>query len=151
MPSCPIRPIKHHRLRRGDGGQRLWLRRSNVDEADGAAYTAALASEVGGRPMRLRQLIGRAGARFAGVVVLCGAAASTASVHAAVTTATERSVLKAGPAISVFPRIRLPRIRPAAQPPGGYTPPPIRTAYSVKPLLRSGSNGKGTSIVIVDS
>src|SRR5262249_16645970 len=34
---------------------------------------------------------------------------------------------------------------------GGYTARKVRVAYSVAPLLRRGINGKGTSIVIVDS
>src|SRR5215472_15055626 len=98
--------------------------------------------------MRLWHLIGRAGARFAGVAVLCGAAASAAALHAP---APKPSALVPVPAVTVFPQIRLPRVHPAAQPPGGYTPAQIRMAYSVEPLLRRGINGKGTSIVIVDS
>jgi subtilase family serine protease len=102
--------------------------------------------------MRFGHVIGRRGARLAGVVVLCGAAASTASVQAAARpTATEPSAPTPLPAVAVFPQIRLPRAHPAAQPFGGYTPAQLRTAYSVKPLLRRGIDGKGTSIVIVDS
>jgi subtilase family serine protease len=99
--------------------------------------------------MRLWHLIGRAGARLAGVLVLCGAAASVASLPAA--GRPERSALTPVPAVAVFPQIQLPQAHPAAQPFGGYTPAQIRAAYSVEPLLRRGINGKGTSIVIVDS
>ena len=98
--------------------------------------------------MRLWHLIGRAGARFAGIAVLCAAATSAAAVHAP---APKPSALVPVPAVTVFPQIRLPRVLPEAQPLGGYTPAQIRMAYSVGPLLRRGINGKGTSIVIVDS
>lgn len=98
--------------------------------------------------MRLRHLIRRAGASFAGVAVLCVTAASAASLPAA---GPKPSALMPVPAVTVFPQIRLPMVHPAAQPLGGYTPAQIRMAYSVKPLLRRGIDGKGTSIVIVDS
>ena len=54
-------------------------------------------------------------------------------------------------AISVFPMLRVPTMRMTAAPSGGYNPAQIRAAYSVSPLLRSGIDGKGQSIVIVDS
>ena len=101
--------------------------------------------------MRLGHLIMRAGARLAGVAVLCGAAASAVSLHAARPTAAEPASLAAVPAIAVFPPTMRPIVDPATQLFGGYTPAQIRAAYSVKPLLRRGINGKGTSIVIVDS
>ncbi|HUJ04510.1 MAG TPA: S53 family peptidase [Streptosporangiaceae bacterium] len=52
--------------------------------------------------------------------------------------------------VSVFPEIHVP---PAvsAKPSGGYTPAQVRAAYFVKPLVRAGIDGKGQSIVIVDS
>ncbi len=53
--------------------------------------------------------------------------------------------------ISVFPMLRVPTMRMTAAPSGGYAPAQIRAAYEVNPLLRSGVNGKGQSIVIVDS
>ena len=98
--------------------------------------------------MRLRYVIGRAGMRLAGVVVLCGAAASTSSVHAA---RPGPSTLTPTPVVAIFPGVRPPVAHPAREPFGGYTPAQIRAAYSVTPLLRRGINGKGTSIVIVDS
>ena len=101
--------------------------------------------------MRLWHLIGRAGARWAGVVVLCGAATSAASPHATGPIAREPSALTPAPAVIVYPDVGVPVARPAAQPSVGYTPAQIRAAYSVKPLLRRGINGRGTSIVIVDS
>jgi subtilase family serine protease len=100
--------------------------------------------------MRLGHLIARAGARLAGLALLCGAAASAASVHAT-PPAAEPSSLTAVPAVAVFPLTRGPVVDPAAQMFGGYTPRQIRAAYSVTPLLRRGINGTGTSIVIVDS
>ena len=54
-------------------------------------------------------------------------------------------------AISVFPMVHVPTSRMAAGPSGGYTPAQIRKAYRLGPLLRAGINGKGRSIVIVDS
>ena len=53
--------------------------------------------------------------------------------------------------ISVSPMLRVPTMRMTAAPSGGYTPAQIQAAYSVNPLLRSGIDGKGQSIVIVDS
>jgi len=53
--------------------------------------------------------------------------------------------------VSVFPMLRVPTARMTALPSGGYTPAQIRAAYFLGPLLRSGINGKGQSIVIVDS
>jgi subtilase family serine protease len=53
--------------------------------------------------------------------------------------------------VSVFPLVHVPGGELAAVPSGGYTPAQIRTAYDVRPLLRAGINGKGRSIVIVDS
>lgn len=54
-------------------------------------------------------------------------------------------------AVSVFPMVRVPTLRMAAAPSGGYTPAQIRKAYVLKPLLHSGINGRGESIVVVDS
>ncbi len=102
--------------------------------------------------MRRRHQIGRAGCKLAGVVLLCGAAASSASLHAPrPAEPTAALPANARSAVTIFPQVRVPRMHPSAQPLGGYTPAQIRTAYSVNPLLRSGINGKGTSIVIVDS
>ena len=53
--------------------------------------------------------------------------------------------------LSVFPMLRIPTMRMTAAPSGGYTPAQIQAAYVVSPLLRSGIDGKGQSIVIVDS
>ncbi len=53
--------------------------------------------------------------------------------------------------ISVFPMLRVPTMRMTAAPSGGYDPEQIRAAYSVSPLLQSGVDGRGQSIVIVDS
>ena len=99
--------------------------------------------------MRLWHVIGRAGMRLAGVVVLCGAAAATSSLH--VPARPWPSALAPMPVVAVFPQIRLPVAHLARGPSGGYTPAQIRAAYSVKPLLRRGINGRGTSIAIVDS
>ena len=101
--------------------------------------------------MTLWHVIGRAGVRLAGVVVLCGAAASTSSLHAAAGPEPEPSALTPVPAVAVFPQIRPPVAHPEHEPFGGYTPAQMRAAYGVKPLLRRGIDGKGTSIVIVDS
>jgi len=53
--------------------------------------------------------------------------------------------------VSVFPMIKVPTMRPAARPGGGYTPEQIRAAYFLNPLLRKGIDGAGESIVVVDS
>jgi subtilase family serine protease len=54
-------------------------------------------------------------------------------------------------AVSVFPMVHVPASRMTARPSGGYTPGQIRTAYYLGPLLRAGINGRGRSVVIVDS
>ncbi|HEX9515345.1 MAG TPA: S53 family peptidase [Streptosporangiaceae bacterium] len=53
--------------------------------------------------------------------------------------------------LSIFPMVRVPTLRAAALPFGGYTPAQIRAAYFLNPLLRKGIDGRGQSIVIVDS
>ena len=55
------------------------------------------------------------------------------------------------PDVSVFPMVHVPTSRMTALPSGGYTPAQIRTAYYLGPLLRAGINGRGQSVVIVDS
>ncbi len=105
--------------------------------------------------MRLIRQVGSAGACAAAMVVLCGtAAASTAPARTATArTATwsARPAIAASARILIAPQIRIPRMRPSIGPEGGYTPAQLRAAYFVNPLLRSGINGRGTSIVIVDS
>jgi subtilase family serine protease len=54
-------------------------------------------------------------------------------------------------ALSIFPMLRVPTSRVATGPVGGYTPAQIRAAYFLNPLLRKGIDGRGQSIVIVDS
>ena len=66
-------------------------------------------------------------------------------------TSTGRASRAALAAVSVFPMSSVPPPRMTAAPSGGYTPAQIRAAYFLGPLLRSGVNGKGQSIVIVDS
>ena len=54
--------------------------------------------------------------------------------------------------VTIFPMVRLgnkPYPTPALA--GGYTPRQIRAAYDLGPLLRRGINGRGQTIVIVDS
>lgn len=97
--------------------------------------------------MRRRHLFGRAGAGVAGITLLCGAVAPTASLHPA----RSGHFAQTTPAVTIFPQVRLASANPTTLLFGGYTPAQIRAAYSVKPLLRRGINGKGTSIVIVDS
>ncbi|HVB42460.1 MAG TPA: S53 family peptidase [Streptosporangiaceae bacterium] len=53
--------------------------------------------------------------------------------------------------VRIFPMVRLVTPGPSGGLPGGYTPAQIRSAYFVNPLLRRGIDGKGSSIVIVDS
>jgi subtilase family serine protease len=100
--------------------------------------------------MRLSRQLGRTGAGMTGVLLMCGAAASGLPLAPQPERAPAPGVA-VGPAVAVIPLARVPTRRPQAQPFGGYTPAQIRAAYSVTPLLRRGINGKGTSIVIVDS
>ena len=102
-------------------------------------------------PTRFWRLIGRAAARFAGVAAACVVAAATASLHAVGPAAATHSGLAPWPAVAMSQQGRPLGVHPASQPFGGYTPAQIRAAYSVRPLLRRGIDGKGTSIVIVDS
>ncbi|HXP22473.1 MAG TPA: S53 family peptidase [Streptosporangiaceae bacterium] len=55
------------------------------------------------------------------------------------------------PAVTVYPQVVFSGSRTAAAPAGGYTPAQIRAAYFLSPLLRAGIDGRGQSIVIVDS
>ncbi len=104
--------------------------------------------------MRVRRQIGRAVAGLTGALLMCGAAASGLSMPVPTVLRSAQAAPTApggGPVVSIAPLVRVPIARPMAQPFGGYTPAQIRAAYSVNALLRSGINGKGTSIVIVDS
>ncbi len=103
-----------------------------------------------GAQMRGRRQIGRAGAGLTGVFLLCGVAA--AGITGLPGPRTEAAPTAVGDlTVSIAPQIRVPTMRPAAQPAGGYTPSQIRAAYFINPLLRRGIDGKGASIVIVDS
>jgi subtilase family serine protease len=74
------------------------------------------------------------------------AVAVSGAQHAARTSHPRRAAT-----VSVFPMLRVPTMRPASTPSGGYTPAQIRAAYFLNPLLHKGINGTGESIVIVDS
>src|SRR6185437_4390113 len=78
----------------------------------------------------------------------CGAAATLAFAGG---TAVVHPPIAKAPVIRLVPQVHW---RPAAvtvAPSGGYVPAQIRAAYFLNPLLRSGINGKGQTIVIVDS
>jgi subtilase family serine protease len=104
--------------------------------------------------MRLRRQFGRAVASVAAVVPLGGLAVAGVAVGAPVPR-------PAGPAIAISPDVsfRPDATRPLLTPAGpriagsipGYHPSQLRAAYFLNPLLKKGVNGKGTSIVIVDS
>jgi len=53
--------------------------------------------------------------------------------------------------VRIFPMVRAGKPYPNPALVGGYTPKQIRAAYDVPALLRAGINGRGQSIVIVDS
>jgi subtilase family serine protease len=53
--------------------------------------------------------------------------------------------------VRIFPMVRVSKSYPSGPLPGGYTPKQIRAAYDVAPLLNAGINGRGQTIVIVDS
>ena len=59
--------------------------------------------------------------------------------------------LAARATVSIAPQVRVLASGRALGPGGGYTPAQIRAAYFLNPLLHAGINGKGQSIVIVDS
>lgn len=89
--------------------------------------------------------------RHGGIVRLlggCGAAAALA--FAGGTAGAHLSSAKA-PVIRLVPQVRWRPAAVTATPSGGYVPAQLRAAYFVNPLLRSGINGKGQTIVIVDS
>lgn len=84
--------------------------------------------------------------------LLAFATVPAAAPRAAAGTAASHRPGTAGSAVvTIFPQIRLVSPRSAAQPSGGYNPAQIRAAYYLNPLLRSGINGTGQSIAIVDS
>ncbi|HET9899169.1 MAG TPA: S53 family peptidase [Streptosporangiaceae bacterium] len=95
--------------------------------------------------MRLIRQFGPARACAAAMLVVSGAATAGTAMPSA------PSPIAASAHIVITPQIQIPRMRPATGPWDGYTPAQIRAAYFENPLLRSGINGKGTSIVIVDS
>ncbi len=107
------------------------------------------------RTRRMRR-IGQAGTGLAAMVLLGGTAAAGLAAPAARPALAASGTARAGGAaragtVVVEPAIRVPNARPEAAPFGGYTPAQIRAAYFLNPLLHKGTNGRGTSIVIVDS
>jgi subtilase family serine protease len=86
---------------------------------------------------------------LAGCTLLATVLALTAASGTRPTRDAGRSGLAA--AVSVFPQVRLGTLPRAGSLPGGYTPAQIRAAYFLNPLLSAGVDGKGQSIVIVDS
>ncbi len=95
--------------------------------------------------MRQRAGIVRCLAGGAAMSAMAAVAVSGAQ-HAARTSHPRRAAT-----LSVFPMLRVPTMRPASTPSGGYTPAQIRAAYFLNPLLHKGVNGTGESVVIVDS
>src|SRR5262249_24824457 len=91
----------------------------------------------------------------AGVVQLVAGGATAAALAATATSGVQLPAASrhaSGPStLSLFPMLKVPAPRAAAAPFGGYTTTQIRAAYFLKPLLRKGINGRGQSIVIVDS
>lgn len=79
------------------------------------------------------------------------AAALAAGAFSAVPTTGRASGDARHAMVTVFPMVRVPRMQATAGLSGGYTPTQIRAAYFLNPLLRTGINGTGQSIVIVDS
>lgn len=100
--------------------------------------------------MRLVRQIGMAGVGV-GVAMLLSSPASTLAGASAGASASPRIAPAATARIAIAPDIRIPRMRPAAGPFGGYTPAQLRAAYFENPLLKKGIDGKGASIAIVDS
>jgi subtilase family serine protease len=97
-----------------------------------------------------RRQVGRATVGISGIL-MCVMAASGSALPAQHYASKAVRPGGGGLGVTISPLIRVPTPRPAAQPFGGYTPSQIRAAYDVNQLLRSGINGTGTSIVIVDS
>jgi subtilase family serine protease len=95
--------------------------------------------------MGIRRGIGGAGIGVAAAVVLAGALAPP------LTAAVGSAAPRARATVDVAPQVIVPSVHPTTALPGGYVPTQIRAAYYVNPLLRSGINGTGTSIAIVDS
>jgi subtilase family serine protease len=96
--------------------------------------------------------LGRAGLGVAAAVMLSGTAVAVSPTAAPPTAAPPTTAGRPATArIAIAPQIRVPSTHPTAEPSGGYTPAQIRAAYFVNPLLRQGIDGKGSTIVIVDS
>ncbi len=89
--------------------------------------------------------------RVTRVLTGCAATAALAGLAAAPAGSgvPDRAALPRSAVVAVFPQVVLGRA--AASPAFGYTPAQIRAAYFVNPLLRAGIDGKGQSIVVVDS
>jgi subtilase family serine protease len=99
--------------------------------------------------MRRRRMTVRWAASATAALMLGALAASAVPAKGAGRMAAAKHPGLAG--VSVFPMVHVPDGQVTALPSGGYTPAQIRTAYDVRPLQRAGINGKGRSIVIVDS
>ncbi len=96
-------------------------------------------------------IVRRSACGLAAAALLAATAAATSGVHAAAGAAGAAGRASRAQAIWLFPMIRVPSALLTATPSGGYTPAQIRGAYSLGPLTRAGINGRGESIVIVDS
>jgi subtilase family serine protease len=106
--------------------------------------------------MRFKRQAGAAMAGVAAVVPLCGLAVAGVAVTApAPAPAAAGPSIAISPMISILPRHITPQLTPDVPGTGGiiagYNPKQLRAAYFLNPLLNKGINGKGTSIVIVDS
>ncbi len=103
--------------------------------------------------MRLKRAIKRTGIGLAVATALPAVAAAPLLTSTSAATAPLPSPARTASAtIEIAPQLKIPTAHPAAQPlPGSYVPAQLQAAYFVNPLLRAGINGKGTTIVIVDS
>ena len=99
--------------------------------------------------MRPKRAIERTGVGLAAMAALAVAGASAPMLSA---TSAATAARPAGLTVRIKPQIEIPSARPAARPQfGGYTPAQLHAAYFENPLLSKGINGKGATIVIVDS
>src|SRR5215468_9019699 len=119
-----------------------------------------LRARTGKGRMRQRARIVRLGAGLTAVAATLGTA--VAGTLGAASAVTQGATLASAPSaagarspsparVVIHPMIRVSPSASAVRPAGGYTPAQIRAAYLVNPLLRKGINGRGQSIVIVDS
>jgi subtilase family serine protease len=130
-------------------GLKRGIGRAGIGVTAAVALSGVTAIAQPTSPQPTRPVLASTGLASTGLASTGLASTGLASTGLASTGLAELAVARTG--VTVRPQVTVPSAHPSAQLPGGYTPAQLRAAYYVNPLLRSGINGKGISIAIVDS